>query len=312
MDKKKKNKNTKQELSLEIELEKYNKEAEYFFNVISEYTNKNISFEYYAYYKGDIYNKNIFYMSNYQANQLFLDIEKSIINNIKNLNPIIKEKQSNYNKNDILYYKIDLLFNDTENVYPKLNIEKIFNSIISILKNRNIKLEEKHMNELNTTKRIKILLNNKKLKVEIEKKYNNLNAIINYNGNVSNKFKYGIQIEISIGETDNVSVKEYNSFTNDNNVYEMFDNYKDYFGYIELLNSNKILDNIINPIIQNKNVIEKTIKEYDFKDALIVIDRLTNGYYNNNIINYIERTLFNYLISYFKRNLNDSFDYIEC
>ena len=141
-----------QKLSLKFEIEGLSN-VSYYFTVESNYTDKNnVSFEFHEEYDGYTYSKynfNIFNMDESQANQLFSDIGKAIIKNVKHLNPIKKQEQKKYDKDKkYIKYKIDLLFKDSENIYTKLNLEKIFNSIVSSLKDKYMNLKEKPLDEL--------------------------------------------------------------------------------------------------------------------------------------------------------------------
>jgi len=140
-----------QRLSLAFDLYKNNKGNYYVFYLESNYTNKNISFEYSVEYQGNIYNEeDIFNMDKDDVNELLSEIGNTIIYDIVdlNLNPKIEYEDFDYEKENYLKYEITLLFNDSENVYPKINLEDIFNSIISIFEERNVELENKSLEEI--------------------------------------------------------------------------------------------------------------------------------------------------------------------
>jgi len=285
---KKKNRNKvpnyNQELSLKIKLEEYGRvKGAYYFGVGSKYYyENNIDVEYYLLYHNNIYRLgNFFYMDENQANQLFLDIEKSIIDSIKSLNPIIKEKIQNYKslrktREPELDYKIIMSFDDSENIFPKLNPEEIFKPIISILKDRNVEIT----NLSEYIKRITISLKDKNLQIEIEKSLGELYTDITYNNKIDDKSIYEITLKTKIGETNNMVIREIETHM----PYDLFKEYNHYLEFIESLKPDKFLDLIINPIIQYENDIRKAINEYEFYDALKSMDVLVNRNYNEDEI----------------------------
>ena len=163
-----KDNNYNQEISLNINLENYY--SSYTFLVESKYTNDdNVNFEYYINYGGKLYSKEIFNIDKNDADRLFSDFKNLILNNVKHLNPIIENEQPQWKKEEFLYYNINLLFQNNENIFPKLNVEDLFKSIVSFLKNRNIKLDEKSPEELIKLREIKISFNDN-LEINIKKK----------------------------------------------------------------------------------------------------------------------------------------------
>jgi len=306
-----------QELSFTFELEKYDEGSSYKFIVNSKYYNyeNNISSEFYAEYKGRVYSDNIFNIKNNDAYELLSNIGKSIIYNIKNLNPIIKEDGTIYNEGWKLIHKIDLLFQDNENAFTKINLEDIFYSIVSILKDSKVELEEKLLDDLIEEKRLTISLNNENIKIDIYRNFgfnNSLYAYITYyNKKVSKKIGYNIELYINI---ENNNTAEITKFDGHFNYYEIFKYYKDFLEYIELLNPNKILNRIINSVIKSKNLIKKSITEYKFYETLMLIDKFINGDYNNKIKKELENSeRYQNLISHLELNLKDVLkNNIEC
>jgi len=289
-----------QELSLEIKLDKYSTFATYTFIVNSKYINKNgINFEYYVEYEGKFFNNDIFNMDNNKSNKLFIDFENTIIDKVKELNPIIREKQPKFKKEDSLTYKIDLIFQDSESVFSNVNIENIFKSIISILKDRNVELKETPLNELINKRNISILFNNKNLEnlnIKIEdRKRDGLYAYITYDNDFSIHFVYKIKLYIKTGESDKVEIDK---FSINIDYQSMLNSYKDFLEYIEILNPNRLLNRIINPIVQNEYEIKKFINNFEFHNAITVIDKLVNGNYNKEIIEKLKREIKNEVIGY--------------
>jgi len=302
-----------QELILEFEMTNDNNKSFYKFYVNKYLESKtingnNISFEYSATYYGDIYNKDIFNIDRSEANKILSDIESLIIDIIKNLNlnPTIKYKEPHYHKDyskkTVLSYKISLSFDDSENIISKSNIENIFNSIISILKNRNVDLEYKPLNELINSRKIEILIN-ENLKIKIEEDKKDILTHITYNDRINEKFTYKIEAEFRIGKPDSVIVNPYISYFN----YFYANN--NYNNYLDLINPKNILNKIINLIIQSKSDIEKVINEYGFNEALKSIDVLVNRNYKEDEIKKIESKLesqwFQKLIPYLENHLKE-------
>jgi len=290
----------KQEISLKFKIEKQLDSFTYNFYVNSKYTNENnISFEYNALYDGVVNNGDTLNIDENLAKDLLLDIENSIINNIKNLNPIIDKKEKE-TKIDYLQYYIRLLFNESKNVYPKLNLENIFNSIISILKDRNIELENKSLDDLIKERKITISKGNQtRFYMDIIKnKYDDydLKTIIYYNDRVSETLGYNVKLSIEIGKVNKVEI---NKFSDYSDYYRIFDNYNYYLEFIEILKPDKFLDLIINPVILNET--KKTINEYGFHDALKSIDMLVNkdAIVINEIKSSIIGEIFKNIINYF-------------
>jgi len=271
--------NYNQELTLEFKLDNRNfkledtpeKEASYSFTVKSEYTNDNISFKYSVKYNRIFYSKNItkiFGIKENEANKIYTDIKNSIIKNIENLNPIVKQETPIFDTGLTFGYKIDLSFNDNENVFSKINLENLLNSIISVFKNRNIdiEMEEKPLNELTNEKEITILLNNKDLEIKINKTEDGkLDASISYD-------KIDYKINLSFEKED--SYKLYIDYFII--IYgNIFNNYYRYLDFLEnIKNPNRFFDKIINPIFQNESIIRENIKVYGFNEALEIIDKL--------------------------------------
>jgi len=289
-----------QELDLEIQLYSNYYNDYYIFSANSKYTNENnIDFEFYIKYEGKIYSGSYFFANENEAKKLIPDIRNSIIDNIKNLNSIIKQEKTDYNKTNSyidLIYKIDLLLQDSENIFTELNLENIFNPIISILKSWDVKLEEKPLEELIKERKIKISLNDDNLKIEIEKVIDyisKLSTYITYNNVVSDNLNYEIKLGIII--ENNFKYGDIN-FKINSNYSNIFNNYEEYFELMEFLSPKRILNRLINPIIQNKNDIEKAINKFKFNDALTIINELYNGVYNNYIINLLNEKLTDVII----------------
>jgi len=298
-----------QELRLNFKLVRYGGIGTYALIVESKYTINNINFEYYIIYEGRIYNEEIFSIKEKEAKELLLDIGKSIINNIKNLNPIIMQDKIyvDIQYDSIIFkYNIELIFQDSENVFPKLNLEDIFKSYVSVLKNRNTILEEKPLKELMGERKTTISFNDENLKIEINKYTRNsdLYTVFTYNHNISDEFEY----EITFYITNNSA--EISSFNINSDYYELFNNYNNYLEFIELLiNSYNLLDRIINIIAQNESLIKKIISEYNFNETLIHIEGFINGNYNEEI----KRSITQKLISEFEFDLAEFIkEYINC
>jgi len=169
-----------------------------------------------------------------------------------------------------------MLFDDSENVFPKLNPEEIFKPVISILKYRGVEIP--NLNEW--IKRITISLKDKNLQIEIEKSLGKSHTNITYNNKIDDKSSYEIKLKTKIGESNNMVISKIET----NIPYDFSKKYNYYLEFIESLNPNKFLGLIINPVIQYENDIRKAINEYGFYDALKSMDVLVNKNYNEDEI----------------------------
>jgi len=295
-------------ISLTFRLEK--DDSYYSLLVESKYTdNDNVNFKYNISYGGKLYSKEIFNIDKNDANRLFSDFKNLILNNIKHLNPIIENEQPQYKRGKNLYYKIDLLFQNNENIFPKLNVENLFKSIVSFLKNRNIKLYEDSPEELIRLREIIISFNDN-LEINIKKSVNekNLETQITYINNISDKFIYKINIYIKTEESKRVFM----SIIYKSNYYEdifddIFENYDNYLNAMEYIIFDRFLDKTINPIIKNIDKIRKAISEYGFYEALTVIDelsKLSSENYKEEIKNELYQNLNSVLNEGFKLIIN--------
>ena len=273
--------NYNQEIRIRLLLNK--KDSSYIFTIGNSYTTENnIKFEYYERYSKNVYGKDIYHINKNEATQLVSDIKNSIIQNFKDLNATVKQVEAEYKKGSYFLYNIVLLIQDSENIFQKLKpyIENVFNSIALVLKNKNVELDGKPLSESINYKKIIISLNDGNLKVDIQKEKYKDDVITEITYNNKN---YDILLRIDIGKTNYINVISMNV-----NFYHIFSNYNNNLEFIEdIKNPNLISDKIINPIVINKNEIEKAINEYKFYEALIPIDELDKKTYNEQITNEI-------------------------
>jgi len=307
-----------QELTLIFELSNYyNEGSSYSFYLENKYTDENnVSYDYSITYEGKFYNIYIFLADENNGWNFLSDIEKLIKNKIKNLNPIVNDTIIEFNKGVNLKYGMELLFQDRENIFPKIkaNLEDIFNSIISILKSKNAILEEKPLDELIKKRYISFTLNNENLKMEIFELFkiiNNLTITINYKGRLGDRYIYEFNSTIKMGESEETEINRFSINSNKINYSIIFNNYNDYLEFMIVLNPKILLDRIKNHIIKSKSKIEKKVNEYGFNYALTIIDEFIKGKYDERIINKLKeeewvQNLIQNLIQSLNKNLKDN------